>query len=87
MTDELIRALDNLNTAMRTAYRLYKVSDYPPRDEQGRRQAALDGIQEILRWRPLNMFKAEHLEFLELVIAYWRELEVAAGAPEPDELQ
>ena len=33
------------------------------------------------------MFKAEHLGFLELLIAYWRELEVEAGAPEPDEFQ
>jgi hypothetical protein len=52
-----------------------------------RRQHALASIQEILEWKPLEAFKAEHLEFLELLVAYWRELEVEAGASEPDALQ
>jgi hypothetical protein len=55
--------------------------------EQQQRESALEGVQEILQWRPLETFKAEHLQFLELLIAYWRELEVEAGAPGPDELQ
>jgi hypothetical protein len=40
----------------------------------------------------LASFKAEHLEFLETLIAYWRELEVESEgrgrlAPEPDPIQ
>jgi len=59
----------------------------PRRSEQERRQSAIEGIQEVLEYRPLESFKAEHLEFLDLLVAYWRELEVEAGAPEPDGLQ
>jgi hypothetical protein len=53
--------------------------------EHQRRESALDTInEEILERRPLATFKADHLEFLEVLFAYWRELEVEAGAEEPD---
>ena len=41
-------------------------------------------IDEILEWRPLSAFSAHQLEFLELLIAYWRELEITVNAPGPD---
>ena len=56
-----------------------------------RRESALDQIKEHLDFRPLETFKAEHLEVLVMLIAYWRELETeppfGAGAPKPDSLQ
>jgi hypothetical protein len=67
-----------------------KLALKPPshRGEQKRRAEALETIkEEILDGRPLESFKAEHLEYLSLLVAYWRECEVEAGAPEPDELQ
>ena len=57
------------------------------RTEQQRRQASVAWIDELLEWRPLTAFSAMQLEFLELLIAYWRECEVeVAGVPEPDPL-
>jgi hypothetical protein len=57
--------------------------------EHERRRSALEGIDEILDSRPLSSFSAVHLEFLELLIAYWRELEVAGKvrAALPDSIQ
>ena len=73
-------------------YRVYREHrpDFP-RGEQPRRESALDQIKEHLDFRPLETFKAEHLEVLVMLIAYWRELETeppfGAGAPKPDSLQ
>lgn len=88
--NDTLDALDELNDSMQTAYcqcRTRALEAAPERSELERRKAALNSIREILQWRPLESFKAEHLEFLETLIAYWRELEVEAGAPEPDGLQ
>ena len=41
--------------------------------EYKRRRAALEGINEILPWRPLGSFDAAHLELLEVLFGYWRE--------------
>ena len=49
--------------------------------EQQRRQAALRSIDETLERRLLSTFSAVQLEFLDLLISYWRECEVEAGAP------
>ena len=54
--------------------------------EQKRRQSSLEFIDEVLDRHPLASFSAVHLELLELMIAYWREAEVEAGAPSPDPL-
>jgi hypothetical protein len=43
--------------------------------EQERRQDAVQHIKEILDFKPLDQFQAEHLEYLELLLCYWRELE------------
>jgi excisionase family DNA binding protein len=63
----------------------------PMNTEHKRRESALCGIDEILENRPLAMFSALHLKLLELLIAYWREAEVAdeaeIKAPEPDLMQ
>jgi hypothetical protein len=78
---------------MAEAYRVHAEKyDRPELSEDQRRRNALQAIDEILQWRPLTSFKAVHLEFLETLIAYWRELEVASEgrgplAPEPDPLQ
>ena len=54
--------------------------------EQERRQLSLECIDEILDRHPFASFSAVHLELLELMMAYWREAEVEAGAPSPDPL-
>ena len=54
--------------------------------EQERRQSSLEFIDEVLDRHPLASFSAVHLELLELMMAYWREAEVEAGAPSPDPL-
>src|SRR6188472_4257302 len=54
--------------------------------EQERRQSSLKIIDEVLDRHPLAAFSAVHLELLELMMAYWREVEVEAGAPSPDPL-
>jgi hypothetical protein len=43
-------------------------------------------IDEILEWRPLIQFSAAHLQLLESLFAYWRELEVEGNphSPEPN---
>jgi len=52
------------------------------RGEHERRRSALQGIDEILNWRPLASFS-------ELLFAHWREAEVEGEvrAPEPDPIQ
>jgi hypothetical protein len=88
--DPAFKMLDELNDAVIETARLY-VKEEGQRDrsrlpEQQRRQEALRGIEDILEGRPLSAFKAVQLELLELLIGYWRECEVEAGAPEPDPL-
>src|SRR5262245_42278897 len=73
-------------------YRVHREhGPHDPRGEQFRRQSALDQINELLDFRPLETFKAEHLEVLVMLIAYWRELEteppLGANAPGPDPIQ
>jgi hypothetical protein len=87
MSELMERAFDDLNYCMQATYRVLTEQSQIAGSEQERRQRALAGIQETLEGKPLATFKAEHLEFLELLFAYWRELEVEAGAPEPDGLQ
>jgi hypothetical protein len=50
------------------------------------RQLALYGIEEILEGQSLAAFSATHLDVLEMLFAYWRELEVDGElrAPGPD---
>jgi hypothetical protein len=85
---EILEALGELNGCMQQTYRELAARERPNAcGEQERRERALQAIRESLEWRPLETFKAEHLEFLETLIVYWRELEVEAGAPEPDMLQ
>lgn len=43
--------------------------------EHARRQDAVRYIKEILDFKPLDRFQAEHLEYLQLLLCYWRELE------------
>lgn len=94
-TSPVQQALDELSDAMSEAYRVCTERHSQPHlselDEHRAREAHLRSIDEILEWRPLASFKAEHLAFLETLIAYWRELEVPCGrpalAPEPDPLQ
>jgi hypothetical protein len=85
--DPAFKTLDELNDAVIATARMYGGREKKDgRTEQQRRQEALAWIDEILEWRPLTAFSAVQLEFLGLLIAYWRECEVEAGAPEPDPL-
>jgi hypothetical protein len=54
--------------------------------EQDKRASHLDGINDVLNGTPLAAFSSQHLALLELMIAYWRELEVEreVRAPGPD---
>ena len=81
METELFSTYDALNEAMQAAYTAKRRSGG---DEQSRRKVALQSIDETLEWRPLSAFSADQLEFLELLIAYWRELEITVNAPGPD---
>jgi hypothetical protein len=44
--------------------------------EQDKRASHLDGINDVLNGTPLAAFSSRHLALLELMLAYWRELEV-----------
>jgi hypothetical protein len=88
-------AFDELRTAIFKTYAAMAKREQeegppvgPMNTEHKRRESALCGIDEILEHRPLAMFSALHLKLLELLIAYWREAEVAdeaeIKAPEPD---
>jgi hypothetical protein len=52
-------------------------------DEQRRKRCSLESIGDCVEWAALDQFDANQLFLLELMIAYWRECEVEAGAPEP----
>jgi hypothetical protein len=62
-------------------YRTFQVLQRPEnkimieKPEHARRQDAVRWIKEILDFKPLDRFQAEHLEYLVLVLCYWRELE------------
>ena len=84
MTD----ALDELRRAIIEAYRAIEAEGRRPSGgEYKRRRAAVEGINEILQWRPLGSFDAAHLELLEVLFGYWRELEIIARARSPDPIQ
>ena len=40
--------------------------------------AALLDVLRNIDFKPLDRFQAEHLEYLELLLCYWRELEDGA---------
>jgi hypothetical protein len=94
---ELLDAFDELRAAIFKTYAAMAKREQEegppvgPMTEHERRESALCGIDEILENRPLAMFSALHLKLLELLIAYWREAEVAdeaeIKAPEPDLMQ
>jgi hypothetical protein len=55
------------------------------KSELERRQDAVQYIQEILDFKPLDRYQAEHLEYLVLLLCYWRELEDGGhGGDDPD---
>jgi hypothetical protein len=82
-----MQILDDLADAIQTACReLARDPRHVRGSELTRRESALQAIDEILQWRPLASFSASQLELLETLVAYWRECEVEAGAPEPDRL-
>ena len=80
-------AMATLRDAIFNAYICFARSEPLHGSERARRQTALEDIEEFLDGHPLTTFSATHLELLSLMIAYWREAEVEAGAPEPDPLQ
>ena len=83
----LTNALDELRRAIIEAYRAIEAEGRRPSGgEYKRRRAALEGINEILQW-PLGSFDAAHLELLEVLFGYWRELEIIARARSPDPIQ
>jgi len=89
--EELRRAIFAAYGALVEHYRDHDVTIGTPcgvrrMSEQERRQSSLEFIDEVLERHPLASFSAVHLELLELMMAYWREAEVEAGAPSPDPL-
>jgi hypothetical protein len=80
-------AMDNLRDAIFKAYHVFATEAEQGQhlSEYQRRQSALRGIDGILEWRPLIQFSETHLELLELMFTYWRELEVEGipRSPEP----
>jgi hypothetical protein len=83
---EISMALDKLRDAIFEAHHVLATErKRPPVDTQGTRLDALDAIDEILEWRSLTQFSAIHLGLLEVLFAYWRELEVEGNpiVPEP----
>ena len=83
-----LKTLDALRDAIFDACR--ELDDAPALDGRSdiqRRESALKGIDETLEWRPLASFSASQLEFLELLMTYWRECEIEVGAAHPDPVQ
>ena len=83
--DELRDAIFALWTVLEKRRAAYP----PPISEFRQRQAVLQNIDdEVLSGRPFSVFSAAHLKMLELLISYWRELEVDGEpqAPEPDDV-
>jgi hypothetical protein len=68
MAELIIRALrDALKWAVFETYAALAEEGAKRGTEQERRESALQGIDEILEWRPLSTFSATHLELLELL--------------------
>ena len=89
MTKRMDAAFDGLRAAIFEMYAAMVENDSRDGAEHQRRAHALEGIDEILEWRPLASFSARHLELLELLFAYWREAEIEGEvrAPSPDPIQ
>src|SRR5262249_46993287 len=86
--EQTMEKLETLREAIFEAYRNIAVTDPQyQRPELERRRSMLEGVDEILDGHPLTSFSAVQLSLLELLVAYWRECEVEAGAPGPDPLQ
>jgi hypothetical protein len=85
MSSRLEKALE-LRSAIFAAYAAIAEGACAVGTEYERRRSALSGIDEILDGQPLSSFSAAHLELLELMLAYWREAEVAGEIrpPSPD---
>jgi hypothetical protein len=81
MAKRLEAALDELRAAIFEAYAAIAEEGAKSGTEHERRESALQFIDEVLESRPLATFSATHLELLELLFAYWREIEVAEDAP------
>jgi hypothetical protein len=86
MTRKLDAAMNNLREAIFEVYHVLATEADRGQhlSEYQRRQSALRGIDEILEWRPLIQFSETHLELLELMFAYWRELEVEGSPQSPE---
>ena len=84
-------AMANLRKAIFDAYAVFTEHRAKHGTEMERRERAIEDIDEGLERRPLATFSAAHLELLDLLFAYWRELEVAEDAPlrapSPDPVQ
>lgn len=80
-------ALDELRDAIfRAHHALATEPEGQPLNEYAARQDALRGIDEILEQRPLIQFSATHLGLLELLFAYWRQLETEGDPRTPEPL-
>jgi len=66
---------DTMIRSFRTIWRDGFCGSGPRCSEAERRETAVQEIKELLDFRPLESFPAERLEFLALVIGYWREIE------------
>src|SRR5262249_33274450 len=69
MTKRMDAAFDGLRAAIFEMYATMEENDSRDGAEHQRRAHALEGIDEILEWRPLASFSARHLELLELLFA------------------
>ena len=80
---------DTMIRSFRTIWRDGFCGSGPRCSEAERRETAVQEIKELLDFRPLESFPAERLEFLALVIGYWREIEVEGPqeVPGPDPIQ
>jgi hypothetical protein len=80
---------DTMIRSFRTIWRDGASHSRPGCSEAERRETAVQEIKEFMDFRPLESFPAERLEFLALVIGYWREIEVEGPqeVPGPDPIQ
>jgi hypothetical protein len=93
VTNRLDVAMSELRSAIFEAYAALEADGALPSGagEYQQRERLIEYIDELLDWRPLSAFPAAHLNLLELMFAYWRELEDAPDAPvraaRPDAIQ
>jgi len=87
--DPLDRAMGELRQVMFDTWRIFREHAATPygANEHERRRGSIQEIKEHLEFHPLEMFDSQHLAFLALLFAYWREMEVEANAPGPDREQ